>query len=96
MKKIDIGKRRAEQLARAFNVHPAIIMFPSTNLKRLIRLLNNKLQRLADRCGGVVQEKFAQKRIALYYFFNILHKLVFTKFRDTIFNIAAPVSPFWF
>lgn len=26
--KVDIGKRRAEQLARAFNVHPAIIMFP--------------------------------------------------------------------
>lgn len=26
--KIDIGKKRAEQLARSFNVHPAIIMFP--------------------------------------------------------------------
>ncbi|HAJ80796.1 MAG TPA: hypothetical protein DCO75_13620 [Fibrobacteres bacterium] len=26
--KVDIGKRRAEQLAHAFNVHPAIIMFP--------------------------------------------------------------------
>jgi len=26
--RIDIGKRRAEQLAKAFNVHPAIIMFP--------------------------------------------------------------------
>ena len=26
--RIDIGKRRAEQLARAFNIHPAIIMFP--------------------------------------------------------------------
>jgi transcriptional regulator with XRE-family HTH domain len=26
--KIEIGKRRAEQLAHAFNVHPAIIMFP--------------------------------------------------------------------
>jgi transcriptional regulator with XRE-family HTH domain len=25
---IDIGKRRAEQLAKAFKVHPAIIMFP--------------------------------------------------------------------
>lgn len=24
----DIGKKRAEQLARAFDVHPAIIMFP--------------------------------------------------------------------
>jgi transcriptional regulator with XRE-family HTH domain len=26
--KIEIGKRRAEQLANAFGVHPAIIMFP--------------------------------------------------------------------
>ena len=26
--RIEIGKRRAEQLARAFAVHPAIIMFP--------------------------------------------------------------------
>ena len=26
--KIDIGKKRAEQLAGAFKVHPAIIMFP--------------------------------------------------------------------
>lgn len=26
--KIEIGKRRAEQLAKAFDVHPAIIMFP--------------------------------------------------------------------
>ena len=26
--KVDIGKKRAEQLANAFNVHPAIIMFP--------------------------------------------------------------------
>ena len=26
--RIDIGKKRAEQLARAFNIHPAIIMFP--------------------------------------------------------------------
>ena len=26
--KVDIGKRRAEQIARAFGVHPAIIMFP--------------------------------------------------------------------
>jgi len=25
---LDIGKKRAEQLARAFGVHPAIIMFP--------------------------------------------------------------------
>ena len=26
--RLDIGKKRAEQLAEAFNVHPAIIMFP--------------------------------------------------------------------
>jgi transcriptional regulator with XRE-family HTH domain len=26
--KVDIGKKRAEQLAKCFNVHPAIIMFP--------------------------------------------------------------------
>jgi transcriptional regulator with XRE-family HTH domain len=26
--KVEIGKRRAEQLAKAFAVHPAIIMFP--------------------------------------------------------------------
>lgn len=26
--RVDIGKRRAEQLAKAFKVHPAIIMFP--------------------------------------------------------------------
>ena len=26
--RLDIGKKRAEQLAHAFNVHPAIIMFP--------------------------------------------------------------------
>jgi hypothetical protein len=26
--KVEIGKKRSEQLARALNVHPAIIMFP--------------------------------------------------------------------
>ena len=26
--RVEIGKKRAEQIARAFNVHPAIIMFP--------------------------------------------------------------------
>ncbi len=26
--RIEIGKKRVEQLARAFDVHPAIIMFP--------------------------------------------------------------------
>lgn len=27
--RLEIGKKRAEQLAEAFKVHPAIIMFPS-------------------------------------------------------------------
>jgi transcriptional regulator with XRE-family HTH domain len=27
-RKVEIGKRRAEQIAKAFGVHPAIIMFP--------------------------------------------------------------------
>jgi len=26
--RVEIGKKRAEQLAKAFSVHPAIIMFP--------------------------------------------------------------------
>jgi transcriptional regulator with XRE-family HTH domain len=26
--RIEIGKRRAEQLAKAFGIHPAIVMFP--------------------------------------------------------------------
>ena len=26
--RVDIGKKRAQQIAKAFNVHPAIIMFP--------------------------------------------------------------------
>ena len=26
--RIEIGKKRAEQLAKAFDIHPAIIMFP--------------------------------------------------------------------
>jgi transcriptional regulator with XRE-family HTH domain len=26
--RVDIGKRRAEQIARAFKIHPALIMFP--------------------------------------------------------------------
>ena len=26
--KVDIGKKRAEQLAKTFNIHPAMIMFP--------------------------------------------------------------------
>lgn len=27
-KKVEIGKKRAEQIAKAFDIHPAIIMFP--------------------------------------------------------------------
>ena len=27
-KRVEIGKKRAERIARAFGVHPAIIMFP--------------------------------------------------------------------
>lgn len=26
--RVEIGKRRAEQLAKAFDIHPAVIMFP--------------------------------------------------------------------
>jgi transcriptional regulator with XRE-family HTH domain len=33
--RVDIGKRRAEQLAKAFNVHPAIIMFPEYESKEI-------------------------------------------------------------
>ncbi len=35
--RVDIGKKRAEHLAKAFGVHPAIIMFPeydTANIKR--------------------------------------------------------------
>ena len=35
--KIDIGKRRAEQLAKAFDVHPAIIMFPEYESQAITR-----------------------------------------------------------
>lgn len=31
--KVEIGKKRAEQLASAFGVHPAIIMFPEYEAK---------------------------------------------------------------
>lgn len=31
--RVDIGKRRAEQLAKAFGVHPTIIMFPEYEAK---------------------------------------------------------------
>jgi transcriptional regulator with XRE-family HTH domain len=33
--KVDIGKKRAEQLAKAFDVHPAIIMFPEYEAKQI-------------------------------------------------------------
>ena len=35
--KIDIGKRRAEQLAGAFKVHPAIIMFPEYEAGEILK-----------------------------------------------------------
>jgi transcriptional regulator with XRE-family HTH domain len=34
---IDIGKRRAEALAKAFGVHPAIIMFPEYESKEIAK-----------------------------------------------------------
>lgn len=33
--KVDIGKKRAEQLAKAFGIHPAIIMFPEYEISRM-------------------------------------------------------------
>jgi len=33
--KIEIGKKRAEQLAKAFDIHPAIIMFPEYEAKEI-------------------------------------------------------------
>jgi len=33
--KVEIGKKRVEQLAKAFNVHPAIIMFPEYEGKEM-------------------------------------------------------------
>ncbi len=33
--KLEIGKKRAEQLAKAFNIHPAIIMFPEYESKEI-------------------------------------------------------------
>jgi transcriptional regulator with XRE-family HTH domain len=38
--KVDIGKKRAKQLAAAFDVHPAIIMFPNMRPGRLRRSRN--------------------------------------------------------
>jgi len=34
---VDIGKRRAEALAKAFGVHPAIIMFPEYESKEIAK-----------------------------------------------------------
>lgn len=36
--KVDIGKKRAEQLAKAFGIHPAIIMFPEHEGKEIQRV----------------------------------------------------------
>ncbi|MBL8180892.1 MAG: helix-turn-helix transcriptional regulator [Blastocatellia bacterium] len=35
--RVEIGKRRAEQLARAFDIHPAIIMFPEYEASGLLK-----------------------------------------------------------
>ncbi|MCG3204457.1 MAG: hypothetical protein KCHDKBKB_01172 [Elusimicrobia bacterium] len=35
--RVDIGKKRAEQLAQAFGVHPAIIMFPEYEAEQIQR-----------------------------------------------------------
>ena len=35
--RIEIGKRRAEQLADAFKVHPAIIMFPEYESRDILK-----------------------------------------------------------
>lgn len=34
-KKVEIGKKRAEQIAKAFGIHPAIIMFPEYEGKEI-------------------------------------------------------------
>ncbi len=33
--RLEIGKKRSEQLAKAFNVHPAMIMFPEYESKEI-------------------------------------------------------------
>ncbi|MEW6054796.1 MAG: helix-turn-helix transcriptional regulator [Nitrospirota bacterium] len=35
--KIEIGKKRAEQLAKSFDIHPAIIMFPEYEAREIER-----------------------------------------------------------
>jgi transcriptional regulator with XRE-family HTH domain len=36
--KVDIGKKRVEQLAGAFDVHPAIIMFPEYETREIAKV----------------------------------------------------------
>jgi transcriptional regulator with XRE-family HTH domain len=36
--KVDIGKKRAQQLAAAFDVHPAIIMFPEHEAREIAKV----------------------------------------------------------
>jgi hypothetical protein len=36
--KVDIGKKRVEQIARAFDVHPAIIVFPEYEAKEIAKV----------------------------------------------------------
>ncbi|NCP03426.1 MAG: transcriptional regulator [Nitrospirae bacterium CG_4_9_14_3_um_filter_53_35] len=36
--KVEIGKKRVEQIAKAFDVHPAIIMFPEYEGKEIQRV----------------------------------------------------------
>ena len=33
--RVDIGKKRAQQLAKAFDIHPAIVMFPEYEGKEI-------------------------------------------------------------
>ncbi len=35
--RVEIGKKRAEQLAKAFDIHPAIIMFPEYEAEAIQR-----------------------------------------------------------
>lgn len=35
--RVEIGKKRAEQLAKAFGVHPAIIMFPEYEAEEIYK-----------------------------------------------------------
>ena len=36
--KVDIGKKRVERLAKAFDVHPAIIMFPEFEAREIAKV----------------------------------------------------------